>query len=149
MSDSIPNKVVTTTLNLPYNYTAGETLSQFFVALRDEAKIMGKHCPGCDAVLFPPRRTCGRCYSETGEWVELNGKGVMETFTIVRYDEPTLPDKPPYVLGQIKLEGSSGGITHLIKGMAPEQIKLGMKVKAVIRPQRNGNIKDIECFRPV
>lgn len=148
-AETYPEKVVTITLKLPYSYTVGKTLSEFFVALRDKGTIMGKSCPGCKAVLFPPRKTCGRCYSETGDWVELSGKGVVETFTVVRYREPTLPAKPPYILGQIKLEGTNGGITHLVKGVDLDEIKIGMEVQAVIKEEREGNIRDIEGFIPI
>jgi uncharacterized OB-fold protein len=149
MSDKYPETVVTTTLKLPYHYTVGETLSAFFVTLRDKGTITGKNCPGCNAVLFPPRKTCGRCYSETGDWVELSGKGTLESFTVVRYKEPTLPEAPPYILAQIKLEGTNGGITHLVKGLEPAEVKIGMPVQAVIKKEREGNIKDIEYFEPL
>jgi uncharacterized OB-fold protein len=148
MPEQYPNKVVTTTLKLPYKYTVGRTLSEFFVALRDEGKILGKRCPGCETVLFPPRKTCGRCSSGTTEWVELTGKGILESFTVVRYSEPTLPEEPPYVLGQVRLEGASGGITHLVKGIEPDRVKIGMEVRAVIKKERQGNIRDIEGFEP-
>ena len=148
MAEEYAKTVVTTTLKLPYKYTVGKTLSQFFVTLRDEGKIMGKACPGCKTVLFPPRTICGRCYSETTDWVELKGTGILETYTVVRYKEPTLPQDPPYILGQIKLDGSSGGITHIVKGVEEEQVRIGMKVQAVFKRERNGNIMDIECFQP-
>ncbi len=138
--------VVTQTLKIPYTYTAGNTLSQFLVKLRDEGKIMGKRCPGCSAVLFPPRRRCGRCHSETTEWVELSGKGVLQTYTVVQYKEPTLPEDPPYILGLIKLDGTNGGIPHLIKGINPDQVKIGMQVRARIKNDRQGNIRDIDYF---
>jgi len=110
---------------------------------------MGKKCPKCRAVLFPPRTSCGECFSETTGWVEISGKGVLQSYTIVRYKEPTLPEDPPYILGQIKLYGTNGGITHLIKEVKPEQLKIGMKVQAVIKEERKGNILDIGYFKPL
>jgi len=149
MAEEYEKTVVTTTLKLPYKYTVGKTLSQFFVTLRDEGKIMGKACPGCRTVLFPPRTICGRCYAETTDWVELKGTGILETFTVIRYKEPTLPEDPPYILGQIRLDGSSGGITHIVKGVGEEQVRIGMQVQAVLKKERAGNIMDIECFKPI
>jgi uncharacterized OB-fold protein len=149
MSEAITNKIVTNTLKLNYHYTVGKTLSHFFTVLRDEGKLLGKLCPGCNTVLFPPKESCGRCFSETTDWVELSGKGTLEAFTAVRYKEPTLPLDPPYILGQIQLEGISGGITYPVKGIGPEQVKTGMKVRAVIKPVREGKLTDIECFEPL
>ncbi len=149
MPDNIPNKILTHTLKLHYHYTAGKTLSHFFTVLRDEGKLLGRVCPGCNVVLFPPKDNCGRCFSETTEWVELSGIGTLEAFTVVRYKEPTLPLDPPYILGQIRLEGIFGGITYPVKGITPDQVRLGMQVRAVIKPDREGKLTDIECFEPL
>jgi uncharacterized protein len=149
MPEAIPNKIVTNTLKLNYHYTVGRTLSHFFTVLRDEGKLLGRLCPGCNTVLFPPRESCGRCFSETTEWVELSGRGTLTAFTIVRYKEATLPLDPPYILGQIHLEGISGGITYPVKGITPEQVKPGIKVRAVLKAQREGKLSDIECFKPL
>ncbi len=148
MNKSVPNKVVTNTLNLYYNYTAGKILSEFFHELREHGTLMGRFCPGCNEVVFPPRKTCGRCYSLTGDWVKLSGAGVVESFALVRYQEPTLPEKPPYILGQIRMDGTNGGITHLIKGVKVGELKIGMKVKAIIKEERQGDIRDIDHFSP-
>lgn len=147
-SDDCPETIVTQNLKIQYNYTVGQTLSEFFTTLRDEGKLMGKTCPDCDGVLFPPRHSCGRCFSQTTDWVDISGKGEVTSFTVVRYKELTLPEDPPYILAQIDLDGTIGGITHLIKGVEPEEMKIGMKVKAVIKEDREGTLKDIECFRP-
>ncbi len=149
MSESIPNMIFTDELHLKYNYTAGKTLSYFFTVLRDEGIILGKKCPECQQVLFPPRKICGRCYADTTDWVPLSGKGVLEAYTVVRYTEPTLPWPAPYIFGQIKLTGTDGGITYLIKGVKPEEIQIGMEVQALLKSNRNGNLHDIECFNPI
>ncbi len=146
--DTCPESIETQNLKIKYGYTVGRTLSEFFTALRDEGKLMGKKCPECNGVLFPPRQSCGRCFSQTTDWVTLSGKGQVKSYTVVRYQEPTLADDPPYILGQIALDGSVGGITHLIKGVSPEEMKIGMKVKAVIKENRAGTIGDIDCFKP-
>lgn len=149
MSDETPNKIISNTLKLNYQYATGNTLSHFFTVLRDEAKLLGKTCPECNEVLFPPKEMCGRCFAMTADWVELSGEGILEAFTVVRYKEPTLPIDPPYILGQIKLEGISGGITYPVKGISPEQAEPGMKVKAVFKTDREGRLSDIECFEPM
>jgi uncharacterized OB-fold protein len=149
MSDETPNKIISNTLKLNYQYATGNTLSHFFTVLRDEAKLLGKTCPECNEVLFPPKEMCGRCFAMTGDWVELSGEGTLEAFTVVRYEEPYLPLDPPYILGQIRLDGISGGITYPVKGIASDRVEPGMKVKAVFKADREGRLSDIQYFEPM
>jgi hypothetical protein len=69
--------------NIHYDYAVGETATRFFLRLRDEGKIAGKRCPGCQAVLVPPRAYCERCFVKTEEWVDVGPEGTIEAFTIV------------------------------------------------------------------
>jgi Predicted nucleic-acid-binding protein containing a Zn-ribbon len=47
--------------------------------------------------------------------------------------------------------GGGAGILHLLDEVNPDDIKIGMKVKAVWRPadERTGSITDIKHFKPV
>jgi uncharacterized OB-fold protein len=38
---------------------------------------------------------------------------------------------------------------HIIDGIDPEKVKVGMTVKAVIAKERDGHITDIKHFKPV
>ena len=40
-------------IKVPYTWQAGEMASHYLTRLRDEKKILGKHCPKCDKVLVP------------------------------------------------------------------------------------------------
>ncbi len=47
----------------------------------DEGKIMGLRCKHCGSYEFPPVPVCNRCNATDLEWVEMSGKGVMESFS--------------------------------------------------------------------
>ncbi len=69
---------------------------------------------------------------------------------MVHYDEPVLhPKKPPFVYGVIKMDGADTGLVHLIDGVDPDKVKVGMRVEAVIAKEREGTILDIKHFRPI
>ena len=70
---------------VPYTWWVGEVGSRFLIALRDEKKILGNRCKNCNTVYVPPRKNCGRCFSDISEWVELGNEGVVTVHTIVRY----------------------------------------------------------------
>ena len=136
-------------LEIPYRYFAGAFCSQWFRALRDRKKILGCRCPSCRKVFVPPRGNCERCLTKIDEWVELPGTGQVESFTVVRYAEPFQPKRPPYVLAAIRLDGADTSLVHLLGGIAPEQVQIGLAVEPVFAQERKGRITDIVHFRPL
>lgn len=142
--------VVEGKLALPYQYFAGRTGSRFIISLRDKKKILGVKCKNCNKVFVPPRQTCERCFENIGEnWVELSDTGEIANFAVVRYEAKHLPRKPPFTLALIKLGGADTPMTHIVEGIEPENIRIGMKVKAVFAKEPTNTILDIDHFEPV
>jgi uncharacterized OB-fold protein len=84
------------------------------------------------------------------DWVELGNTGTLITYTVVRYPLPSIqPQKPPFALGIIRLDGAHTGFLHLLGEIDLEKIKIGMRVQAVFRVVREGNLLDIEYFKPL
>lgn len=132
-------------------YFAGRVGSCFFTALRDEKKILGITCAKCNLVLWPPRSTCGRCFSELRieDMREIGPEGVLEAFTVVNYDELIHPRKAPFMYGIVRLDGASTGMPHFIDEVDHERVEIGMRVTAVFADSRKGHILDIRHFRPL
>ncbi|HIE16891.1 MAG TPA: Zn-ribbon domain-containing OB-fold protein [Dehalococcoidia bacterium] len=141
--------VVEGKLEIPFKYYAGAQASKFFIELRDNKKILGVKCPRCDKVYFPPRTTCTWCFSRLDELVELGTRGELLSYTVVHYSEPVHPVKAPFVYGVVKLDGADTGLAHLIGEVNLDELKIGMRVEAVFKKEREGNILDIEYFKPV
>ena len=135
-------------IKVPYKWQVGETGSHFLIAIRDEKKLLGTHCPRCDMVFIPPRKTCGRCFQTQMEWRELGQAGTLVTYTIPRYESDLHPLDPPFAYGIIKLDGADTGLTHLIGEFEESRLRTGMRLEAVFREDREGNILDIHYFRP-
>jgi uncharacterized OB-fold protein len=141
--------------NLPFRHTAGRFASRFFRELRDNKKIFGVRCPECRKVLLPPRPLCERCLASIDEWVEVGHQGTLEAFTICYVPFLGLPP-PPIATIMVKLDGADTCLSHVMGGVdlsdvekARELVKIGMRLEAVWRDQRKGEISDIEYFRPV
>jgi uncharacterized OB-fold protein len=141
---SIPGAIV-----MPYRYAAGDTASRFFIELRDNTRIMGTRCAQCNHVYVPPRATCVHCFGTLDEWVELDGRGTVQSYTTVQYALPVHPLDPPFVYGIILLDGATTGLTHFLGEVESEKLKIGMRVKPVFKEQREGNILDIKYFKPI
>ncbi len=142
--------VVDGKLALPYQYFAGRTGSRFLISLRDKKKIFGVKCNKCDKVFVPPRQTCERCFENiSNNWVELSDTGEIVNFSVVRYEGKHLPRKPPFVLALIKLGGADTPMTHIVEGIEPEKVEVGMKVKATFSDEPTNTILDLDHFEPV
>ncbi len=84
-----------------------------------------------------------------GEWRELSGDGTLLSFTIVRQELCHLPYPPPIIFGLIKLDGADNNFVHIVGGIKAEEVKRGMRVRAVFKETRTGSILDISHFEPI
>lgn len=140
--------------DLPFRHAAGRVASRFFQALR-ERRILALRCPRCARVLLPPRPFCERCFVPLEEWVEVGQEGTLEAFTVCYARFTGLPD-PPYCLALVKLDGADTALQHLLGEVElgdvermKRAIRIGMRLGAVWREEREGNIRDIRHFRPL
>ena len=131
-------------ISVPYAWWAGETASIFFFALKNQ-RILGTRCSTCGKVYVPPRKNCGHCFVDIGEWVDLADEGVVEAYTIVHYAHPVQPAQTPFAYALIKLDGADVGFLHLIKKDL-DKIRHGSRVKARFKTDRTAHILDIDSF---
>ena len=137
-------------LSLPVQAFAGRVGSKFIISLRDQNKILGVKCPQCNKVYCPPREYCEKDLTKLDEnWVELGNEGVVKNFTVVQYNDQHLPRRAPYVLALIQVDGADTPFCHLVEGIDHEQVKIGMRVKAVYAKETTNTILDINHFEPV
>ncbi len=147
--ESVEHLVYDSRIKVPYTWSVGETGSQFLTQLRDHGKIFGTRCSKCNTVYLPPRKHCGRCFIHIHEWVELGLQGTLVSYTVVHYGSSVMPMEPPFAYGIVLLDGASTGLVHLLGEVDFESIKTGMRVEAVLKEERIGDIMDIKYFRPI
>jgi len=141
---TIPGK-----LALPYSYFAGQVGSRFLIKIRDEKKIMGIKCNKCNKVFVPPRQTCDVCMEDIRDnWMDVGNEGEITNYTVVRYRDKHLPKDPPYVLAMIRLDGADTSMVHVVEGVDPDQVKTGLKVRAVFAEETTNTLMDIDHFEP-
>ena len=134
---------------IPYYYSAGKVGSQFLIGLRDNKKFMGMKCPTCNIVYVPPRSTCKECFSKLDEWVEVSDKGTLLTYTVVHQAHVAQPVKTPIAYGIIQLDGADTGFVHMLGEVDFDQLKIGMRVKAVFKGKRVASVLNIKYFKPI
>jgi acetyl-CoA C-acetyltransferase len=136
-------------LDARYAWDAGVAIGRFLDGL-EEGLILGRECRSCRRILVPPRMFCERCFRGTDAWVEVQQTGIVQTFSIchVRWDMQPLDE--PEIPAVISIDGSDGGLLHMLGDVGPDDVSVGMAVEAVWRPEseRTGSILDISHFRP-
>ncbi len=136
---------------LLYAWDAGYAIGRFLQGLK-EGKILGIRCRKCERILVPPRAFCELCFVPIDDWVELKDTGRVNTFSLsyISWDVKRL--ETPEIPAVIEIEGASPGIgiLHLLGEVKPEDVKIGMKVKALWKKEndRVGAITDILYFKP-
>ncbi|MBD3196313.1 MAG: DNA-binding protein [Candidatus Lokiarchaeota archaeon] len=135
-----------------YAWSLGPAYSRFLEGLK-EGKILGIHCHKCKRVIVPPRSFCEYCYGPTDGWIELPDTGIIETYSVSYLDPDANRIEEPILIGVIDIDGADEhhGFMHYFGEMSKDEIKIGMKVKAVWKPEdeREGSITDIKYFKPL
>lgn len=133
-------------------YTAGVAAEKFFTAIRDSGQFLGARCAACDEVYVPPKLYCEKCFAELkdSDWIKLGPAGTLESWTVVHIgiDGANLPT--PDLVGLVRLDGATTALVHRLGDVNPDRLRIGMKVKAVMKPERKreGAITDVLYFRP-
>jgi len=134
---------------IPNQYAAGAVGSRFLIELRDKKRIMGTRCPACNRVYVPARSVCKDCFAQLSDWVQVSNKGTLLTYTICSQPNPVQPMEPPVAYGIVQLDGADTGFVHMLGEVDPEQLRVGMRVQAVFKPEREASILDIKYFKPL
>ncbi|MCE2511515.1 MAG: OB-fold domain-containing protein [Acidimicrobiia bacterium] len=129
-----PVESVCTPIRMTYTYTPGRALSRYLRAMADK-RILGERCPATGQVFVPPRGVSPLAGTAISEVVELPDTGYVDSFNITRVPIERRPDlKPPYCSAWIVLDGASAGFLGLVINIAPEEVRIGMRLRAVWKP---------------
>ena len=133
-----------------YQRSKGE-LSPYFIALRDEKRILGCRCTRCGLVRVPPFLThCPDCEFAPTELVEVQQVGVMNSTPPITYFATSLFQRmAPFGRGRVILNGADTALSvnvYTTTGiLVPGLIRKDTEVKVVFRDDRIGESSDIFC----
>ncbi len=89
-----------------------------------EKKLMGSHCPHCNAEYLPPRAICPQCHGERLAWAEFSGKAKLAAFTSI-YIAPTAMIAAGYGRDNPYL----AGVVELVEGVKISAQILGLDAR--------------------
>lgn len=116
-------------LNLVFDIPTSRTL-KFWEWIK-EGEIYTTRCKGCGTLHFPPVGDCPECLSSEMEWVKLDGRGEVETFTHVIARPTSFQQHEPYT---IAIGGLKEGISVLawLRDADITEVEVGMKVRLTV-----------------
>ncbi|GAA3955393.1 Zn-ribbon domain-containing OB-fold protein [Gordonia caeni] len=148
ITDDAGNVTITTPISLTVRHAATEEESWYLEGLRTGKLLGGRVATG--EVYFPPRQASPADGSRTVGQVEVSDSGTVTTFCIVNVPFLGQQIKPPYVAAYVLLDGADIPFLHLILDCPAEDVRMGMRVKAVWRPEEEWDhtLRNISHFAP-
>jgi uncharacterized OB-fold protein len=135
-----------------FAWDAGIGIGSYLEALKN-GFILGSYCQTCRKTVVPPRTVCEWCFRPVEKFVRLQDTGTINTFSLcyVTWDVKRIQE--PEIPAVIEIDGASPlhGIMHKLGEVKPEDVHIGMRVKAVWKKpeERQGAITDILYFKPL
>jgi uncharacterized protein len=144
-----PVKYIEAEVRLPYHYVAGDYRARYLRALKDK-KILGSKCAATGKVFVMPVVASPESFAPCDTWVEVSDRGTITTFCVVNIPVIGRSLEIPYVAASVALDGADISIFALIQECPPGDVRMGMRVEAVWKPdgERQGDHEDILYFRP-
>lgn len=140
-----------------------EPITKKFYDALAEGKLLGRKCPECGAIEFPPHLGCNACGYHATEWVELSGHGTLESFVVpgIQNDKPYLKAVEPYGYGKVKLDEGADysfvifcGKKKVVKGLQQrlygDKETIGVHLKPIERvtPVKPGAEETVTWYEP-
>ncbi len=95
--------------------------------------VQGVQCKTCKTHYFPPRLVCPICRRKGQlEPYKMKGLGKIYSFSIVYQAPDNFKRQMPYVIAQVELD-EGPRLTTQIVNIDPENVKIGMRVRACFR----------------
>lgn len=148
MSPDAPLLSAPVDVDFPYTRSLGPGLSRFLTGLR-EGRIEGvKAVDG--RVLVPPPDYDPVTSDDLSDFVEVGQEGEVVTWSWMPEPLRGQPLDRPFAWALVRLDGADVPMLHAVDAGEPSAMSTGMRVRVRWRPEgeREGHIRDIECFEP-
>ncbi len=137
-------------MDLGWGYASGDAMQRFCAGL-EQRRLEALRCEACGRRYLPPRPMCGNCHKRLVQWVPVADEGKLVAWTVVHVpirDGRTGEMRPsPYGMGLILLDGADTTLNHFLSENDPTRLRVGLRVRAVWRPELVGAMDDIVHFK--
>ncbi len=135
-------------VRLEYHRSAGMSTTRYLLGLK-EHKIIGGRAPSSNEVYAASRGTDPKTGEPTSIEVEVQDSGTVTTFCVVNIPGLSeLAPEVPYVSAQILLDGADNTFFGLIRGIPVDEVRMGMRVRAVWADELVADHTSIKWWEP-
>jgi len=106
------------------------------VSYLEKGVVAGTRCKNCGKLYFPPRVDCLDCRKSEVEWVPIDGKAKLITFTEVYFAPPAFEQSTPYILGLAEFDNGLRVFAPVSRDIDLEELKPDLEL--VLRPKQAG-----------
>ncbi len=106
------------------------------ISYLEKGVIVGTRCKKCGKMYFPPRADCVDCRTSEVEWVPIEGRARLITFTEVYFGPPAFEQSTPYVLGLAEFDNGLRVFAPISRNLDREQLKMDLEL--VLKPRHSG-----------
>ncbi len=112
-----------------------------------QGKLLLQQCSECHYYQFYPRLYCMHCNSDTLEWVEASGHGIIYSYTIIHQNKsPEFVHDAPYNVAIVQLDEGPRLLSNIVSIEATE-LKVDLPVTVVF--DRMNDTITLPRFRPL
>jgi len=116
------------------------------ISFLEKGILAGTKCKKCGRLYFPPRADCVACRNSDIEWVPIQGKAKLVTFTQVYFGPPAFEQSAPYLLGLAELESGLRVFAPISRDFDSKELRLNLDL--VLKPRHSGEGVYYQLERP-
>jgi uncharacterized OB-fold protein len=106
------------------------------ISYLEKGVVAGTRCKKCGRLYFPPRADCLDCRKSEVEWVPIQGKAKLVTFTRVYFGPPAFEQSTPYLLGLAEFDNGLRVFAPISHDLDPGELKTDLEL--VLKPRHSG-----------
>ena len=106
----------------------------------EKGQIAATRCKKCGRTYFPPRANCLDDRQSTMEWVVLDGKSNLITFTKVFFAPPAFQPETPYLLGLAELSNGNRVFAPLSPSLDEKRLRPGIELNLKVAKGARDNL---------
>ena len=106
----------------------------------EKGQIAATKCKECERTYFPPRADCPDDRHSAIEWVVLDGKSNLVTFTKVFFAPPAFQPETPYLLGLAELSNGLRVFAPISASVDEKQLKPGTELNLKVAKGARDNL---------
>ncbi len=140
-----------------YTWKTERFLDRYVEGLK-EKKILGIKCPDCGTVYSPPTNLCVKCHTRMRlerdeDWIRVSENGAVISYTVA-YTRVApgglvdLSEEERQIFVLVLLDGVDTHLLSELKGASEDEVRVGMRVRAVWADRTRGALGDLTHFVP-